>query len=283
MSLKIMGAHERLQVSVKMVIFGGYGLGKTSLLKTLDVPTLCIDFESGLLAVQDWPGDAISVRTWTDARDMACLIGGPNPAIKADQPYGQKHFEYVLKQYGNTINVGQYLCIFIDSLTVASRLCLQWAKSQPEALSDRNGKPDLRAAYGLLASEMMAWLAQFQYIADKDIVFVGLLEQKQDELNRMSWQPQCEGSKIAAELPGLLDEVITMAALPQDNGPPIRAFVCHTLNPYSYPAKDRSGRLDMIEPPHLGKLLSKIKTDSKANVTNSSLVAIPPSIEKETF
>ncbi len=53
----------------------------------------------------------------------------------------------------------KYRCIFVDSITVASRLCLLWAKMQPEAFSERSGKQDMRAAYGLLAQEMMA-LAQ---------------------------------------------------------------------------------------------------------------------------
>ena len=38
---------------------------------------------AGLLAVKDWSGDSISVRTWEDARDIACLIGGVNPASKS--------------------------------------------------------------------------------------------------------------------------------------------------------------------------------------------------------
>ena len=83
--MKIISAEERLkqQTGVKMAIFGGFGIGKTSLLKTLSEPTLCLDFEAGLLAVQDWRGDSISVRTWEDARDIACLIGGINPASKS--------------------------------------------------------------------------------------------------------------------------------------------------------------------------------------------------------
>jgi hypothetical protein len=35
--------------------------------------------------------------------------------------------------------------------------------------------------------------------------------------------------------------------------------VCTTINPYGYPAKDRSGRLDTFEKPHLGRLMTKIR------------------------
>jgi hypothetical protein len=70
--------------------------------------------------------------------------------------------------------------------------------------------------------------------------------------------PQIEGAKTASELPGIVDEVITMAEISDAEGKPGRAFVCHTLNPWGYPAKDRSGRLDLLEEPHLGRLMAKI-------------------------
>ena len=60
-------------------------------------------------------------------------------------------------------------------------------------------------------------------------------------------------------MPGIVDEVITMAIMPgnEDTGP-YRAFICHTLNEWNYPAKDRSGKLELIEEPNLGKLLNKM-------------------------
>jgi hypothetical protein len=260
--MKIISAEERLkqQTGVKLAIFASYGVGKTSLLKTLDEPTLCLDFEAGLLAVQDWIGDAISVRTWEDARDIACLIGGANPASK--NIYSQKHFDAMKSKYKD-FDFTKYDCIFIDSITIASKLCLSWCKSQPESFSERNGKPDTRSAYGLLASEMSCWLNQFQHIENKDIIFVGLLDQKTDDFNRTTWVPQIEGSKTTLELPAILDEVITMIPTKNDSGKLERKFVCHTLNANGYPAKDRSGRLAEIEDAHLGKLLKKIKSNRK--------------------
>ena len=37
-----------------------------------------------------------------------------------------------------------------------------------------------------------------------------------------------------------------------------RRLVCRAGNPFGLPAKDRSGRLDVTEPPDLGALLAKI-------------------------
>lgn len=252
---KIITAEERLRAhsGVKIIVLGFYGIGKTSLLKTLEVPTVCLDMEAGLLAVQDWKGPVLSLRTWPMVRDCACLIAGPNPALRPDQPYSLVHYEKLRSE--NTIDFSAFQVIFIDSLTVASRLCFQWCKQQPEAFSEKTGKPDIRAAYALLAQEMTAWLNQFQHIPHQDVVFIGLLEQRTDEFQKITWQLQCEGSKTALEIPGILDEVLSM--IPDSDGG--RVFVCQTINPGNYPAKDRSGRLAQTEPAHLGQLLAKIK------------------------
>ena len=42
------------------------------------------------------------------------------------------------------------------------------------------------------------------------------------------------------------------------DGVPVRAFVCTTPNRWNYPAKDRAGRLEQIEKPHLGELIAKL-------------------------
>ena len=174
----------------------------------------------------------------------------------------QNHFNEAKAKYKDC-DFTKYRCVFIDSITIASKLCLAWCKNQPESFSERSGKPDVRAAYGLLASEMSSWLNQFQHIPDKDVIFVGLLDQRTDDFNKTSWIPQIEGSKISIELPGVLDEVISMVPMKGESGNLERKFVCHTLNAAGYPAKDRSGKLSEIEEAHLGKLLAKIKSANK--------------------
>ena len=39
---------------------------------------------------------------------------------------------------------------------------------------------------------------------------------------------------------------------------PVRRLVCRSGNPYGLPAKDRSGNLNVTEPPDLGALLTRI-------------------------
>jgi len=259
--MKIITASERMQQrgGIKAVILGPSGIGKTTLLKTLDpAKTLFFDLEAGDLAVEGWPGDTIQPRTWDDCRTLAALIAGPNPALRPDQPYSQAHFDHVNRD-GLAASYAAYDTVFIDSITVAGRLCFQWAKGQPEAMSEKTGKPDVRGAYGLHGREMLAWLSQLQQARTRDIVFVGILDSKEDDYGRTTWVAQIEGSKVGRELPGIVDQVITFQELQTDEGVKYRGLVCTSPNLWGYPAKDRSGRLDQIERPHLGQLFAKIK------------------------
>ncbi len=264
--LPIISADQRLaeKRGIKGCIFGKSGIGKTSLLWTLEPEnTLFFDLEAGDLAIEGWSGDSIRPKTWQECRDFAVFIGGPNPALREDQPYSQAHFDAVCERFGDPAVLEKYETVFIDSITVAGRLCFQWCKGQPQAFSERSGKPDMRGAYGLHGQEMIAWLTHLQHTRNKNIWFVGILDERIDEFNRKVFAPQIEGSKTGLELPGIVDQVITMAEVKDDDGNGYRAFINHTLNPYGYPAKDRSGRLEMIEEPHLGRLMAKIHTPVK--------------------
>lgn len=276
MVLPIISAEQRLneQRGIKGCIFGKSGIGKTSLLWTLpEATTLFIDLEAGDLAIEGWQGSTIRPRSWEDCRDLAVLIGGANPAMRDTQNYSQQHFDFACKHFGDLSSdaLNAFNTIFIDSLTVAARLCFQWCKGQPEAVSDKTKKLDMRGAYGLLAQEMLAWIIQLQHTRDKNIWFLGILDEKMDDFNRRYFEPQIEGSKTGLELPGIVDQVITMADIDGESKDAsgktqptqYRAFVCHTINSYGYPAKDRSGRLDCLEKPDLGQLMGKIKGKGK--------------------
>ena len=48
------------------------------------------------------------------------------------------------------------------------------------------------------------------------MIFVGILERVVDDLNRENWQPQMEGGKAARELPGIVDQVVSMSLFVKD-------------------------------------------------------------------
>jgi hypothetical protein len=262
--MQIIKASDRMKErgGIKAALFGPSGIGKTTLLKTLPPgETLFFDLEAGDLAVEGWPGDTVRPRTWDDCRTLAALISGPNPALRDEQPYSAAHFAHVNTD-GAAEALAQYRTIFIDSITVAGRLCFQWAQGQPEAKSEKTGKPDTRGAYGLHGREMLAWLSHLQHARDRNVIFVGILDQKEDDYGRTQWVPQIEGSKVGRELPGIVDQVITYQEVQADEAK-FRALICTSPNPWGYPAKDRSGRLDQMEKPHLGELFEKIRSGAR--------------------
>lgn len=273
MSLKIVTANERMAGprGVKALIMGPPGVGKTSLLRTVDPKTtLFVDLEAGDLSVQDVPVDTLRPKTWPECRDIACLLGGPNPSLLADAAYSPAHYEAVCERLGSSDELDKYSLYFVDSITVAARLCFRWAQQQPEAISERSGKPDPRGAYGLLGREMIGWLSQLQHSRAKNVVLVGILEHVTDEFNRGGWQLQIDGSKTSRELPGIVDQMITMQFVVfEEDADPVRAFVCRQPNQFNYPAKDRSGRLDLFEKPDLGALIEKV-TAPKHSLTQAA-------------
>ncbi|WBQ13059.1 ATP-binding protein [Hyphomonadaceae bacterium BL14] len=281
MTLRIVSADERLREAAgktTMALFGPSGAGKTTLLKTLPPGhTLCIDLEAGLKSVQDWPGESIAIRRFSDAVDIACLIGGANPAAQPDEHFSQAHNAHLRAQHPElATKIDAKRIIFVDSITDLTRQAMAWAKTRPEALSERTGKPDTRGAYGLLAREVIGLLKHLQHAPGRTVIFVGILEKVVDDMNRVTWQPQMDGGKVARELPGIVDQVLTLSLFTPETGQEgasawrhdpdkgdQRRLVCRSGNPWGLPAKDRSGRLDLTEPADLGALLSKINQPAK--------------------
>ncbi len=278
MSLRIITADERAGETrgVKALILGVSGVGKTSLLRTLDTrKTLFLDVEAGDLSVQDVAVDTIRPKTWPELRNLACWMGGPNPSRADSQTYSQAHYDHVVSTLGDPAALEKYDTLFVDSITVASRTCFAWAQTQPEAFSEKTGKPDTRGAYGLLGREFVEWITQLQHIRDKNVVLLSILDQMEDDYKRMTWVAQTAGSAIGRQLPGIIDEVLTLTEIDFGDGKPQRAFVCQYGNEWGFPAKDRSGRLEPLEPPHLGDLIAKA-ADQKRQRAGITTTITPP-------
>jgi hypothetical protein len=268
--LRLLTADERLAEArgPKILLVGVPGAGKTYQLRFLGAErlaqTLFLDAEAGDLSAIDVKVASVRTRIWTDCRDIACVLGGPNPALPSSAPYSQAHYQNVI---ANPVlaNLARFTILFVDSLTEVSRQCLTWALQQPESVNER-GRRDLRAT-GLLARELVGWLQQVQHDRARTVILVAILERITDDFGRAEWRPQLEGQRTGRELPGIIDEVVTLQHVDFGDGKPIRVLVCTNPNPWLVPAKDRSGKLDQLEPPDLGKLLLKLTSPRSANST----------------
>jgi hypothetical protein len=248
--MKLVTAAERQveQRGVSLLLVGPTGVGKTSQVKTLEsrfARTLLVDIEAGILPVRHLPIGSVPVKTMREFMDLACARGGANPALSSSSAFSQAHYEKVSAD-PELMRFAEFDTLVVDSLTALSRLCLTHCEQLPEGLTDRG-------------RTMLGTLNHLQHAPGLTVVLVAILERVTDAFNAATWQPQLEGAKTGRELPGIVDEVVTMTWVDFGDGkPPARAFVYTSPNPWGYPAKDRSGRLDQLEPPDLGKLLEKL-------------------------
>jgi hypothetical protein len=243
----------------RVLIVGPFGVGKTSLVRGLDPAiVLFIDVENGTLAIDDVPVPHVRPQTWPEIRDLIVRIAGPNRSFQRHEPYSQAHFD-MCGGYLPGIESGQYRTVVLDTVTATTRLCFRWASAQPEAFSERTGKPDTRGAYGLHAREFLLALHHLQSARKLNVVLIGALESAVDDYGRLEHRLQAEGQRVPREIAGIVDIVLTMHWLDFSDGKQaLRGFVCTSPNPWKYPAKDRSGKLEMIEPPDLGALIQKV-------------------------
>jgi hypothetical protein len=256
--LKIISAAERLAArrGAKVLLLGRSGIGKTSQLRTLLNLSAArfIEAEGGDIAVLDLPVPTIRIQSFAEACDLVVRLVGPNPSYPPNSVFSEAHF----KAAGGWLEgVDEIATVFLDSITSVGRFSFKHAENLPEAITDR-GKKDMRAVYRLHAHQMLGLLHHLQTAREKNVVLVGILEYVKNEFGHTEAQLQIEGEKVPRELPGIIDEIITYEFIDYGDGePPKRGFVCGP-NKWGFPAKDRSGRLDLIEPPDLGKLLVKL-------------------------
>lgn len=278
-----------IKPKINIALFGPSGVGKTTQARTLDPEkTLFLDAEGGTLAIEGWDGDVLDINAtavslgshpWEIARDLTVLIGGPDPAALPNTPYSREYYEGIKKAVGGAVDLAKYDTIFVDSITVVSRHCLAWAMMQPEAFSEKTGKPDPRGGYGLMGREMVKWLTHLQH-APKSIIVVGILEEEKDDVGRISFVPQIEGSATGKKLPGIWDVVATLEFARGADGKPImkdgrrvRAIYPTGENEYGFPGKDRSGCLDHIVPPSLAEMMDRVR--SRKRLDNTLITTLP--------
>jgi hypothetical protein len=235
------------------LVIGKYGMGKTSLLRTMlgqdyidgawkqiekvaEGKKVCVlSAESGLLAVRDLV--------------KAGLVEGYEIANLSEfkEAYQMLAVTPAMKE--------RYEWIFIDSLTEISARC---DEDMREKYPD---KAKTFARWDDYNATMQLTVKGFRDLTDYSVVFTCLETIDKDENNRRYPAPDVVGRGLKEKLPSFFDEVFYMQLEAGADG---EHRVLYTHPVQEFPAKDRSGKLDIVERPNLLSIKRKILSNGGA-------------------
>ena len=214
------------------LVIGPAGIGKTSLLRTIpENESACVlSAESGLLSVRDLVKakrvTGFEIGSFSEMREAFELLN-------TDKAFQEK-----------------YKWIFIDSLTEISSRCVEAMKAKYPS------KSDSFPMWGEYADLMTHLIKGFRDINHYSVVFTCLPSVEKDDSNRRYVGPAIAGSSLKERLTSYFDEVFYMDIKKSDEGQEHRVFITQPWE--RFPAKDRSGCLNLIEKPDIAYIKNKI-------------------------
>lgn len=230
MAITISSTNKSASTGIKCLVYGQSGAGKTYLTSTLPGKTLILSAEAGLLSLAGYDIPSIT-------------ISSPDDLIEA--------YQYVSGKDGDAYNN-----IVLDSISEIGEQILTFEMSNPKH------KGNGMAAYGELATRIIAMTKAFRDLQGKNVVFIAKAERSKDEGSGMVlMQPALPGNKATVNMPYLFDLVMYLRCDKDAEGKITRSL--QTTGDYQILAKDRSGVLDVHEPANLGAIFNKINKSSK--------------------
>jgi hypothetical protein len=218
---------------LKLLVYGLLGTGKTVLGSTpasQDSPVLFINAEAGLLSLKDLPEEKkkhISVATVSGIGDIDNV-------------------------YNLLTTTNDYKWIVLDSISEIAEVVLADQKK-----SEKDG----RAAYGNLADIMNVMLRSFRDIENYNVYMSAKMTRFTDEIsNRTMYWPLMPGKQLTNGIGYLFDEVFALRVESDSEGNQTRWL--QTQRDMQYECKDRSGKLEMFEPPDLDHIENKINSNN---------------------
>lgn len=224
MAIQLRSTRDAALDGIKLLVHGPAGAGKTTLCATTGASTLIISAESGLLSLRQHDIPVIEVKSLDQLYEAYAFV--------ASDPQGQA-FEWVC----------------LDSISEIAEVVLNNAKKTAK---------DPRQAYGALAEQMTDLLRAFRDLPGRNVFFSCKQERTKDEqTGSMLYHPSMPGNMLKQGIAYFFDEVLALRVEQDEEGKPVRWL--QTSRDYNFECKDRSGALDMFEPPHLGDIAAKIK------------------------
>lgn len=241
MALKFTTSEDAANVAgVKMLIYGGAGMGKTVLCATAPSPVV-IAAEPGMLSLKK--------------KNLERLFGVNHPNVCYNVPTIQiSSVDDLTDAYNwcaRSKEANPFQTVCIDSLSEIGEVVLNNAKRQVK---------DPRQAYGELIEKMETVIRLFRDLENKHVYMAAKMEPSRDELSGVvKYGPSLPGSKLGTKLPYFFDEVFRLGVNKTQQGEIYRFL--QTQPDLQYEAKDRSGSLAQLEPPFLTDVFNKILGD----------------------
>lgn len=223
---------------VKVMVYGGPGIGKTALCATLGEDTVVISAESGLLSLR--------------RQNIERMFGVNTPGINYDIPV--IHVENV-KDFNDAYQFllspsgAKFRNVALDSITEIAEVILNNAKRIVK---------DPRQAYGELTEKMESLVRAYRDLPGRNVYMSAKMEPMKDEMSGVvKYGAMMPGRRLGPALPYFFDEVFRLGVNKTPQGVEYRFL--QTQPDLQYDAKDRSGALASLEPPHLGLVFAKIQ------------------------
>lgn len=216
---------------VRMLIYGGSGVGKTVFGATAPKP-LFIAAEAGMLSLADKGAQYVTVKTMQDMRDVLKALKDNTMLDKEGKPI-------------------VYETIVIDSLTKVQDVVIE---------NITGGRQPSMNQWGDFSDRMAEILKGFSAL-DKHIIFICLESEKNaeddDGKEYTRFQPELFG-KLAEKAQALMDFVgrYYMKTEVVGDRPTAKRVLTFTYSP-RWKAKDRSGKMPQFADPDFSKLMSE--------------------------
>jgi phage nucleotide-binding protein len=225
MAIQLMTTKGYASDSVKILVHGQSGVGKTTLIGTLPNPVV-ISAEGGLLALADLEIPYLNVTSMTELNEA---------------------YEWLL----NSKEADQFQSVAIDSISEIAEVVLNTEKKLTK---------DPRQAYGALQEQMTDLIRAFRDLPKKHVYMSAKTEKATDENGRILYSPSMPGNKLGQMLPYFFDEVLALRVERDADGATHRGLMCDSDGLWT--AKDRSGKLSPWEDAELGAIIRKITGES---------------------
>lgn len=209
---------------INCLVYGESGAGKTTLAGTLPGKTLIISLESGLLSLKGFDVDYVEISGATGIEKV-------------------KNLSAILKEK----ELDSYDTLYFDSLSEIAQCFLEFAAveypADNQVLKKFGHYNDLITRFIKRCRDM-----------DKNVFFTCLQKTDKDDVGRRWNLPDVPGS-VASKMCAYFDFVFNLRVFEKD-GEKVRALL--TSNSQGFVCKDRSGKLNEYEAPHLGDVINKV-------------------------